>query len=112
MEVKGIGIVNLRMMYGVGAVRSAGDLSLVVALEPEDPARDFSLEPDSVEILGMHLPKITIPSTGAVFEAGRGTILDAALRAGVILPHECRSGTCKCRLVSGAAKMDPWTPPP
>lgn len=61
MEVKGIGIVNLRMMYGVGAVRSAGDLSLVVALEPEDPARDFRLEPDSVEILGMHLPLITIP---------------------------------------------------
>jgi HPr kinase/phosphorylase len=61
MEVKGIGIVNLRLMYGVGAVKSTGDLSLAVSLEREDPERDFGLEPDSMEILGMHLPLVTIP---------------------------------------------------
>lgn len=57
------------------------------------------------------MPKVTLRDTGAVFETGRGTILDAALKAGIILPHECRTGscgTCKCRLVSGLATMDPW----
>jgi HPr kinase/phosphorylase len=61
MEVKGIGIVNLRLMYGVGAVKAVGDLSLVVALEHEDPQRDFSQEPDSMEVLGVALPLVTIP---------------------------------------------------
>ena len=36
MEVKGIGIVNLRTMYGIGAVRSSGDVVMVVSLVPED----------------------------------------------------------------------------
>lgn len=57
------------------------------------------------------MAKVTIRNTGTVFEAGRGTILDAALKAGTILPHECRTGacgTCKCRLISGLAVMDPW----
>jgi HPr kinase/phosphorylase len=61
MEVKGIGIVNLRLMYGVGAVKSTGDLSLVVSLERMDPERDYSQEPDSMEILGVALPLVTIP---------------------------------------------------
>jgi HPr kinase/phosphorylase len=61
MEVKGIGIVNLRLMYGVGSVKVAGDLSMVVSLEPEVPGRDFSQEPDRMEILGVTLPLVTIP---------------------------------------------------
>jgi HPr kinase/phosphorylase len=74
MEVKGIGIVNLQVMYGVGAVKSTGDLSLVVSLQPEDPQRDFGREPDSMEILGVPLPLVTIPvrpgrNTAALIEA-------------------------------------------
>ena len=75
MEVKGIGIVNLRLMYGVGAVKSTGDLSLVVALEQADPYRDFSQEPNSMEILDVDLPLVTIP-----VQPGRNTavLIEAA----------------------------------
>ena len=36
--------------------------------------------------------------------ANRGTLLDAALKAGAPIPYQCRAGecgTCKCRLISG-----------
>lgn len=45
--------------------------------------------------------------------AARGSILDAALKAGVPFPHACRAGECgrcKCRLVHGAVTHDPWAP--
>ena len=61
MEVKGIGIVNLRLMYGVESVKAAGDLSLAVRLEREDPDRDYAAEPDRMELLGVTLPLVTIP---------------------------------------------------
>ncbi len=55
--------------------------------------------------------KVTIQNSGEAFEVRKGTILDAALKAGTVMPHECRTGTCgtcKCRLVSGLAVMDSW----
>ncbi len=67
MEIKGIGIVNLRRMYGIGAVRPSGDISLVVALEPWDPARDFAqidpstAEESTIDLLGVQVPVLTIP---------------------------------------------------
>ena len=45
--------------------------------------------------------------------AGRGTILDAALKAGVPFPHACRAGECgqcKCRLVRGEIEHDACSP--
>lgn len=61
MEIKGIGIVNLRLLYGIGSVKANADLSMVVALEHLVPDRDFSKEPDRTEILGVTLPLVTIP---------------------------------------------------
>lgn len=61
MEIKGIGIVNLRLMYGVGSVKAAAELTMVVSLEYMDPGRDFSEEPDTTEVLGVTLPLVTIP---------------------------------------------------
>lgn len=61
MEIKGIGIVNLRLMFGVGSVKATSEIGLVVALEPLDPERDYSTLPDRMEILGVELPLVTIP---------------------------------------------------
>ena len=61
MEIKGIGIVNLRLMFGIGSVKATSEISLVVSLLPLDPERDYSLEPDRMEILGVELPLVTIP---------------------------------------------------
>lgn len=61
MEVKGIGIVNVRLMYGVGAVKPSADVTMAVSLQVLDPDRDFALEPDHLELLGVRVPLVTIP---------------------------------------------------
>jgi HPr kinase/phosphorylase len=61
MEIKGIGIVNLRLMFGVGSVKATSEISMVVNLQPLDPEHDYSTEPDRMELLGVELPMVTIP---------------------------------------------------
>lgn len=61
MEVKGIGIVNLRLMYGIGAVKATGDVSIVVSLRWVDEEQDFSHLPDRMDLLGVSVPMVTIP---------------------------------------------------
>ena len=59
-------------------------------------------------------PTITIASSGRRFSARPGeTVLNAALRHGVVLPYSCKNGTCascKCRLVEGKVQY-PYNPP-
>ena len=57
---------------------------------------------------------ITIASSGRQFSARPGeTVLNAALRHGVVLPYSCKNGTCascKCRVVDGQVNY-PYNPP-
>ncbi|MFP4209410.1 MAG: CDP-6-deoxy-delta-3,4-glucoseen reductase [Wenzhouxiangella sp.] len=58
--------------------------------------------------------QITIASSGRSFSARPGeTVLNAALRHGVVLPYSCKNGTCascKCRVVDGKVSY-PYNPP-
>ncbi|MGY6553789.1 MAG: CDP-6-deoxy-delta-3,4-glucoseen reductase [Wenzhouxiangella sp.] len=57
---------------------------------------------------------ITIAASGRRFSARPGeTVLNAALRHGVVLPYSCKNGTCascKCRLLEGKVEY-PYNPP-
>ncbi len=61
MEIKGIGIVNLRLMYGIGSVKASSDISMVVSLEAADARFDPATAPRTREILDIRLPLVTIP---------------------------------------------------
>jgi len=64
MEVRGIGIVDVRSMYGVGAVKLTKVLDLVVEIEPWDDTKSYDrlgLTNEFTEILGVKVPKITMP---------------------------------------------------
>jgi len=58
--------------------------------------------------------QITIAASGRRFSARPGeTVLNAALRHGVVLPYSCKNGTCascKCRIVEGKVGY-PYNPP-
>ncbi len=62
----------------------------------------------------MSTHSITIEQLGTQLPARKGTILDAALAAGVSFPHSCRvgeCGACKSRLVAGEVhSLDPADP--
>lgn len=64
MEVRGIGIIDVRAMYGVGAVRDEKRIDMVVELEKWDEEKNYDRLGDkreTCEILEVTVPKVTIP---------------------------------------------------
>lgn len=64
MELRGIGVVDVRHLYGVGAVKPSGNIDLVVNLEAWDDQKAYDrlgLESNTTDILGVKVPSITIP---------------------------------------------------
>ena len=64
MEVRGIGIINVAAMFGVKSIRKEKRVDLVVALKPWEEVPDIDrlgLEHETVKILGIEIPHITLP---------------------------------------------------
>jgi HPr kinase/phosphorylase len=64
MELRGLGIINIKELFGVAATRTAKRIELVVQLERWDPARQYErigLDDEFHEILGVKLPLIRMP---------------------------------------------------
>src|SRR5437868_9788827 len=64
MEVRGIGIINVAAVFGVGAIRTEKRLDLVVTLKEWDSVDEVErvgMERDSYEILGLKVPHVIIP---------------------------------------------------
>ena len=63
-ELRGIGIVDICRIFGMGAVKETEKIQLVVKLEHwiEGKAYDrMGLDNETVEILGINIPSITVP---------------------------------------------------
>lgn len=64
MEFRGLGVVNVRYIFGVGAVKSSQKIHLVIKLENwEDykPYDRLGVESETTEIMGVSVPCVTIP---------------------------------------------------
>jgi HPr kinase/phosphorylase len=64
MEVRGIGIINVAAMFGVKSIRKEKRVDLVVTLKPWEQVPDvdrLGMEHDTVKILGVEIPHMTIP---------------------------------------------------
>lgn len=64
LEVRGIGIINVRDLFGATAVRSEKTLQLVVELCPwgdDEPFDRLGLDDSTLDILGVPLPILRIP---------------------------------------------------
>ena len=64
MEVRGLGIINIKDLYGVAAVRERKDIDLVVQLDPWRGDKDYDrlgLDGKTYSILGASLPFIEMP---------------------------------------------------
>jgi len=64
MEIRGLGIINISHLYGVGAIRDRKQVQLVCQLENWDQHKNYDrigAEENTVEILGVHVPLVVIP---------------------------------------------------
>lgn len=66
IEMRGIGIVDVHRIFGMGSVKMSEKIDLVVELEPWVAGKDydrFGLETEYIDIMGIEIPKLTIPIT-------------------------------------------------
>lgn len=64
MEIRGLGIVNVSQLFGVGAIRERKEVQLVVKLENWDPNKVYDrlgTETHTTDLLGVKIPHIVIP---------------------------------------------------
>ena len=64
IELRGIGIVNVARVFGIGSVKVSEKVGLVVELEPWDKSKNYSrtgLETQTYDILGVEIPSTVIP---------------------------------------------------
>ena len=64
MELRGIGIIDVRRIFGMGAVKETEKIELVVNLEHWVAGKNYDrmgLESETYDILGIKIPSITVP---------------------------------------------------
>ena len=64
LEIRGIGIIDVRSLYGVGAIKNSKTIDMVVYLEAWDSTKYYDrlgLDKDYEKILGINLEKLIIP---------------------------------------------------
>ncbi len=64
LELRGIGIINARRLFGVGAVKVTEKIDLVVELEIWNPEKLYDrmgIDNEYANILGVNVPALTIP---------------------------------------------------
>ncbi len=86
IEVRGLGILNIRALYGEVAVKPKKSLRFIVHLEkPVDITQTdydrLQMQRDTQEILGIHIPKVRIPVA-----AGRNlaVMVEVAVRSHIL----------------------------
>ena len=64
VELRGIGIVDVRRLFGMGAVKETEKINLVVQLENWVEGKMYDrlgMDEETIDILGLKIPSITIP---------------------------------------------------
>jgi HPr kinase/phosphorylase len=64
MELRGLGLINVKDLFGIASTRSSKRVELVVHLERWDPAREYErlgLDDDFYEVLGLRIPLVRMP---------------------------------------------------
>jgi HPr kinase/phosphorylase len=64
MEIRGLGVINIRDLFGVAATRSSKRVELVVQLERWHPDREYDrlgIDEERHDVLGVSVPMIRMP---------------------------------------------------
>ena len=64
VELRGVGIVDVRRLFGMGAVKESEKIDLVITLEEWDNNKMYDrlgLDENTTNILGIDIPSITLP---------------------------------------------------
>ena len=64
MELRGLGVINVKELFGIASTRSSKRIELVVQLERWDPGREYErlgLDDEFYDLLGLRVPMLRMP---------------------------------------------------
>jgi HPr kinase/phosphorylase len=64
LEIRGLGIINIRDLFGVSSISAAKNIDLSIMLERWDEASEvdrLGIDAQAIEILGVNVPQVLIP---------------------------------------------------
>ena len=64
MEIRGIGVIDVKAMYGIGAVALSKSIDLIIELESWDEKKSYDrigIQDQMIEIMGVPVPHQTMP---------------------------------------------------
>ena len=64
IELRGIGIVDVRRLFGIGAVKQSEKIDMIIKLEPWEQGKMYNrmgLDEEYTDIMGIKIPTTTIP---------------------------------------------------
>ena len=64
IEIRGVGVIDVQRLFGMGAVQHDSEVELVIQLEPWEDGKFYDrlgLEGETYTLLGVSLPYVTIP---------------------------------------------------
>lgn len=64
IELRGIGIVNVRRIFGIGAIKTTEKIDMAIQMEPWDTNKVYDrmgTDTQTMDILGIDVPTMTIP---------------------------------------------------
>lgn len=108
IELRGIGIVNARRIFGMGAVKITEKIDMVIQLEPWDSTKVYDrmgLENEFTEILNIKVPLLTIP-----VKPGRN--LAIIIEVAAMNNRQKKMGYNAAQELMHNLGMDAETPPP
>ena len=66
IELRGVGVVNARRLFGIGSVKVSDKIDMVIQLEPWDSEKNYDrlgLDAETLDILGVSVPISVVPVT-------------------------------------------------
>lgn len=64
LELRGVGIINARRIFGMGSIKVTEKIDMVIQLEPWDPDKVYDrmgMDNEKIDILGIEIPSLVIP---------------------------------------------------
>ncbi len=86
MEIRGLGIIDLRQMFGIRAIRYQKRVEILVELIDFAKEHEFTrtgLDPEFVQIMGVTTPKIKLP----IFAGKNITVIAEVIALNYLLDH-------------------------
>ncbi len=106
IEVRGVGIINARQIFGLGSVKLSEKIDMVIRLEPRDPDKVYDrlgIEENYINIMGIRVPATVVPVTS-------GRNLAVIIETAAIANRQKKMGYNAARELMESLGMDDFTP--